>query len=110
MARQWKPITQFRAWPNDKGAAKYGNSKWTPYKDGAPADVHLRHDVQYSVRVYENDDGSITLKVEQPVEYTGTDSVADDVSQGGFRQVAEAAGVQETARKSKMSLDDDIPF
>jgi hypothetical protein len=110
MARQWKPITQFRAWPNDKGAAKYGNSKWTPYKDGAPADVHLRHDVQYSVRVYENDDGSITLKVEQPVEYTGTDSVAGDVSQGGMRQVAEAIGVQETARKSKLNLDDDIPF
>ena len=110
MARQWKPITQFRAWPNDKGAAKYGNSKWTPYKDGAPADVHLRADVQYSVRVYENDDGSITLKVEQPVEYSGTDSVAADVSQGGMKQVAEAIGIQETARKSSLSLDDDIPF
>ena len=78
--------------------------------EGAPADVHLRHDVQYSVRVYENDDGSITLKVEQPVEYTNTDSVAADVSQDGFKQVAEAAGVQETARKSKLNLDDDIPF
>ena len=110
MARQWKNITQFRAWPNDKGAAKYRNGKWTPWKDGAPADVHLRSDVEYSVLVYENDDGSITLKVEQPFEYSGTDSVADDVSQGGFKQVAEAAGVQETVRKSKLNLDDDIPF
>ena len=110
MATQYKDITQFRVWPNDKGVAKYGNGKWTPYKDGAPADVHLRSDVQYSLRVFENDDGSLTLKVSQRMEYTGTDSVAADVSQQGFRQVAEAAGVQGGSKPSAMNLDDDIPF
>ena len=106
MAVQYKDITQFRVWPNDKGAALYGNGKWTPYKDGSPADVHLRGDTQYSVRVFKNDDGSMTLKVSQRIEYGDTDSVAGDVTQPGFKQVAETVEV----KKSSLSLDDDIPF
>jgi len=109
--KEWKDITQIRVFPNDKGAAKFGNSKWTPYKDGAPADVHLRNDVQYSVRVFQNDDGSLTVKLSQPMEYTNTDSVAGDVSQGGFKQVADTQAVKHaTSVTSPMSLDDDVPF
>jgi len=110
MAQQYRDITQIRVWPNDKGMAKYGNSKWTPYKEGTPADVHLRGDVQYSIRVFENDDGSMTLKISEKVAYANTDSLAADVKQDGFKQVAEAAGVKHASATSSLSLDDDIPF
>jgi hypothetical protein len=109
MAQQYRDVTQIRVWPNDKGMAKYGNSKWTPYKEGAPGDVHLRGSVQYSVRVFENDDGSMTLKISEKLPYTNTDNLADDVSQPGMRQIAETIGVQERPT-SQMNLDDDVPF
>lgn len=109
MAYEYTDVTQMRVWPNDKGAAKYGNSSWQPYRDGSPADVQLRGGMKYSVRVFENDDGSLTIKLSYRNEYQNTDSVAADVSQPGMRQVAEAIGIQERPT-SPMNLDDDVPF
>lgn len=107
--RNYRDVMQMRVFPNDKGAAKYGNSNFTPYKDGAPADVHLRSSVKYSISVFQNDDGSLTVKLREPQEYTNTDNLADDVSQPGMRQIAETIGIQERPT-SPMNLDDEVPF
>ena len=38
MARKYNKVTTMRIFPNEDGGAKFSNSKWTPYKDGSPAD------------------------------------------------------------------------
>jgi len=107
MATRFEKVLQFKAFPNDPDrAAKWGNSKFTPYRDGSPADVTLRADVQYRLSVFENDDGSLGISVSQPVGHTAGDNLHDNVQQGGMKKLAETQAVKRNA----LSLDDDIPF
>ena len=101
----YQKVMNIKVFPNDKGAAKWGNSKFTPYKDGSPADVHLRADVKYRVSVFEDDNGSLGISITVPDEHRATDSLSDDLKQGGMKKLADTAAV-----KRGLSLDDDIPF
>jgi|TARA_X000001316_G_C911349_1_gene26598 hypothetical protein len=101
----YQKVMNIKVFPNDKGAAKWGNSKFTPYKDGSPADIHLRSDVKYRVSVFEENDGSLGISITIPDEARGgTDRVADDVKQGGLKKLADSVSGR------GMNLDDDIPF
>lgn len=106
MATKLEKIASIRVFPNTEGTAKWGNGKFTPYKDGSPADVTLRGDKKYRVSVFENDDGSLGISITEPIHYEAADNLHDDVQQGGLRKVAETAAVKRNA----LSLDDDIPF
>jgi len=107
MAREYQKIMNVKVFPNTEGKARWGNGKFTPWKDGSPADIHLRSDVQYSVRVFEEADGSLGISFTQPMGEAarGTDSLSADLQQGGMKKLADTAAV-----KSGLSLDDDIPF
>jgi hypothetical protein len=107
MAREYQKIMNVKVFPNEQGKARWGNGKFTPWKDGAPADVHLRGDVTYSVRVFEEADGSLGISFTQPVGEAarGTDSLSADLQQGGMKKLADTVAV-----KSGLSLDDEIPF
>ena len=101
----YQKVMNIKVFPNDKGAAKWGNSKFTPYKDGSPADIYLRSDVKYRVSVFEENDGSLGISITIPDEARGgTDRVADDVKQGGLKKLADSVSGR------GMNLDDDIPF
>lgn len=107
--RKYEVVTTMRLFKNDDGKAIYSNSKWTPYKQGNPADIHFRGDKVYSVRGFQNDDGSIGVQISEIVEgQAGTDSITDGVTQGGLRPIAQS--VQQTHAPSAIGLDDDIPF
>ena len=107
MAKRYEKLTQMRVFLNDKGTAKWGNGRWKPYKDGVPGDVHLRGDEEYSVAVFENDDGSLGINISRVVEYSGSDDIRNDISQPGMKKLADTAVAKNA---SGMSLDDDIPF
>ena len=53
MATNYQRVMNIKVFLNDKGAAKWGNSKFTPYKDGSPADVILRGDKKYRVSAFD---------------------------------------------------------
>ena len=105
MARQYKKLTTIRMWPNTsgKGNAKYGNANWKPFKDGAPGDIHLRADANFSVQAYENDDKSIGVTISLVQDYEGGDDIRDGISQGGMKKLADTVVKPD-------QLDDDIPF
>ena len=108
MARKYEVVTTVRLFKNDDGKAAYSNAKWTPYKQGNPADVVFRGDKLYSVRAFPNDDGSLGVQISEIIETHGTDSISDGVTQGGMKPLAEA--VQSKHVPSSIGLDDDIPF
>lgn len=102
----YQKVMNIKVFPNDKGSAKWGNSKFTPYKDGAPADIHLRGDVKYRVSVFEENDGSLGISLTVPDENRATDNLSNDLKQGGMKKLADTSAV-----KRGLSLDDDeIPF
>src|SRR5210317_1954821 len=105
MARNYEKLTTMRSWPNTngKGQAKYGNANWKPFKNGAPGDIHLRADGNYSVQAYENDDGSLGVTISMVKEYEGGDDIRDGISQGGMKKLADTVVKPD-------QLDDDIPF
>jgi len=105
--RRYEKVCSMRLFKNDEGKAPYSNNKWTPYVDGANADVTFRADQTYSVKGFNNDDGSIGISISRVVEYEGGDNPADNVSQGGFKQVANTIQGQYHPKE----LDDsDVPF
>jgi hypothetical protein len=85
MANQYRKVINITLFANSEGKATHGNSKWTPYKDGSPADIHLRKDARYSVKLFGNDDGSLGLAISEVVQGVYTDSISDGVSQPGMR-------------------------
>lgn len=109
MANKYETVMRIRAFLNDKGVAKWGNGKWKPFREGSEADINLRAGNIYSVSVFENDNGSIDINISQRMEYNATDSVGNDVSQGGFKKVADTMAAKQV---SSLSLDDDdeVPF
>ncbi len=114
MAKKFIKLTTIRCFPNNDGQAKskYGNSKWKPFKDGSPADIHLRADQNYSVSGFINDDGSIGISIRAASAYQAGDSISDGVSQGGFKPIAESVQAQHHPKTAPIEdLDDsDIPF
>jgi|11BtaG_2_1085332.scaffolds.fasta_scaffold17483_4 hypothetical protein len=114
--REYVKICKIRCFPNTDGKTKsaYGNSSWQPYRDGSPADVNFRAGVKHSVQIFKNDDGTVGIDIAEIREYdtTGTDNIADGVSQGGLKPMAEAIDSQyKPAEPAKEEpVDDDIPF
>lgn len=106
MANKLQKIMGIKVFPNAEGAAKWSNSKFTPWKDGSSADITLRGDKQYRVSVFENDDGSLGISLSESVPYHAADNLHDNIQQGGLRKVAETQAVKRNA----ISLDDEIPF
>lgn len=111
MANKYESIMSIRLFANidDSSKSDYGNSKWKPYKEGSPADITLRSDWKYSVKGFKNDDGSIGVSISRVVPYAATDNIADGVSQGGLKPIAQS--VQSQHQGPTEDLDDsDIPF
>lgn len=101
MAKQYRTVTNIKLFQNDNGTATHGNSKWAPYKDGAAADLTFFGNRQYSVKLFDNGDGSLGLNISE-VSEDGTGG-----STGGLSHVSNVASAPATGG---MSLDDDIPF
>tara|TARA_R110002072_G_scaffold35355_3_gene104758 strand:- start:593 stop:943 length:351 start_codon:yes stop_codon:yes gene_type:complete len=116
MAKKFIKLTTIRCFPNNDGQAKskYGNSKWKPWKDGSPADIHLRSEASYSVQVYENDDGTLGINIAEVQDYESSDSIADGISQGGLKPVGAAINKKFQPAAGPVDVeglpDDDIPF
>tara|TARA_R110000772_G_scaffold169275_1_gene281138 strand:- start:180 stop:473 length:294 start_codon:yes stop_codon:yes gene_type:complete len=94
--RQWQKVATIKLFKNDGStSSSHGNSAWTPWIDGSNTDIVLRGDTKYSVRKFDNDDGSMTIQISQVI--------ADAANSGGELKKIE----------SPLSLDDtidDIPF
>lgn len=101
MAKQFRTITNIKLFSNDSGSATHGNSKWTPYKDGSASDLTFHGSRQYSVKLFDNGDGTLGLNISEVTEDGSTGQT------GGLKPVSEVAQVPAS---SGMSLDDDIPF
>jgi len=112
MANQYRKVVNITFFPNSEGKATHGNSKWTPYKDGSPADIYLRKDARYSVKLFGNDDGSLGLAISEVVQGVYTDSISDGVSQPGMRSLAASIDPPKPSPISalKDELDDEVPF
>jgi hypothetical protein len=113
MANQYRKVLSITLYANSEGKATHGNSNWKPYKDGSPADVHLRKDAKYSVKLFHNDDGSLGVSLSEVIIGNYTDSISDGVSQPGMRSLAESIDPPKSPIASiKDELDDadEIPF
>jgi hypothetical protein len=102
-------LTTIRVFPNDPDKkATHGNSNWKPYKGKEPVDLVLSKDTRHSISVFQNDDGSMDIVINERTldrDYNAADSVSANVQQGGFKKIAE------TVEKPRIMLDDDsIPF
>ena len=105
MATNYQKVMNIKVFLNDKGAAKWGNSKFTPYKDGSPGDIILRGDKQYRVSVFEEIDGSLGISITDPIKQHGTDDLGADLKQGGMKKLSDSISASRG-----LSLDDDVPF
>lgn len=116
MAKSYRKVTTIKMFANTEGRspALYGNGNWKPWRDGANADITLRADAQYSCQLFKNDDGSMTCRISEVVPFEATHDIASGVSQGGFKQVAEAIGgtskVEPAPTTASSDIDDDLPF
>lgn len=116
MARQYIKMCKIRCFANTDGKLKsaYGNSGWRPFRDGSPADITFRAGVKYSVQVFKNDDGSIGIDIAEirDREYSGTDNIADGISQGGLKPIANTIENKFKPAVIQEDSDDepDIPF
>jgi len=113
MANQYRKVLSITLYANSEGKATHGNSNWKPYKDGSPADVHLRKDAKYSVKLFHNDDGSLGVSLSEVIIASYTDSISDGVSQPGMRSLAESIKSPIASIKDELKEMDDadeIPF
>lgn len=108
--KQYKTVLSANLFINDKGAAYASNSGWTPWKDGAPGDIHLRSNVKYSVQLYDNGDGKFNLKISEVTGYQSRDNIADGISQGGLKHVGEAINNQYQPATKDDDDEPNIPF
>ena len=111
MAKQYIKMCNIKMWENDGDSKRglYSNSKWTPYRDGSPADVTFRAGCTYSVAAFQNDDGTINIAISEVRDYQAKDNIADGISQGGRKPVGDAIN-QRYQPAVKETDDDDIPF
>ena len=113
MANRYIKTANITLYPNSEGKATHGNSNWKPYKDGSPADIHLRKDAKYSVKLFGNDDGTFGVSISEVVVNTYSDSISDGVSQPGMRTLAATIDPPKSpiAQMADDGLsDDEIPF
>jgi len=110
MAKQYIKMCNMKMWRNDGDSKRglYSNSKWTPYRDGSPADVTFRAGCTYSIAAFENDDSTITIAISEVRDYQATDNIADGISQGGLKPVGDA--INQKYQPAVKETDDDIPF
>jgi hypothetical protein len=112
--REYIKMCKIRCFANTDGKLKsaYGNSGWTPYRDGSPADVTFRAGMKYSVQIFENDDGSVGIDIAEirEREYTATDNISDNISQGGLKPIAETIENRVKPAVKDAEDDIDIPF
>lgn len=112
--RQYVKVCKIRLFPNTDGKMKstHGNSSWQPYRDGSPADVTLRAGMKYSVQAFQNDDGTLGIDIAEvhELQYSGTDNIADGVSQGGLKPIANS--IENKFKPATTEQEDDvkIPF
>jgi len=108
MSTEYLKVMSLKVFPNDTGKVKWGNSKFEPWKDGAPGDIHFRAGQQYKVSVFDNGDGSLgitfSIMKKSDAYAGGSDSLAGDLKQGGLKKIASEL------QASRGGLDDDIPF
>jgi len=98
--KQRKKVFGFKLFPNrDKksdSAPDYGNANMQCYdpimKQVAP--VTLSPDNKYEVSGWTEADGSIGIAINQITMVESADSIADNVSQAGFKPIAEAVEVK----------------
>jgi len=109
MARRYERVMNIKVFPNSEGAAKYGNSNWTPWKDGANADIYLSGNKKYSVRVFEEEDGKLSISITEPLDVQPGDDLGSNIKQGGMRKLADTQAVKRGLSISD-DVDDDIPF
>jgi membrane protease subunit (stomatin/prohibitin family) len=111
MSKQYIKMCTIKMWENDGDSkrGKYSNSKWTPYRDGSPADVNFRAGGTYSIAAFDNNDGTISIAISEVRDYQSRDNIADNISQGGLKPVGDAIN-QRHQPATKDTLDDDIPF
>lgn len=102
-----KKLTTIRVFPNDPDKkATHGNSNWKPYNGKEPVDLVLSKDVKHSVSVFQNEDGSMDIVINEKVmeDYRSADRISDNVRQGGLRKLAS------DVEQSRGLTNDDIPF
>jgi len=98
--KQRKKVFGFKLFPNrDKKsdrAPDYGNANMQCYdpimKQIGP--ITLSPDVKYEVSGWTEADGSIGIAINEVFEVESADSIADNVSQAGFKPIAEAVEVK----------------
>ena len=98
--RQRKKVFGFKLFPNrDKksdSAPDYGNANVKCYdpimKQVAP--VSLSPDSKYEASAWTEADGSIGIAINQVIMVESSDNIADGISQGGFKPIAEAIETQ----------------
>ena len=94
--KQRKKVFGFKLFPNnDKKsdrAPDYGNANVQCYdpvmKQIAP--ISLSPDNKYEVSAWTEADGSIGVSLNQVIMVESADNLADDISQAGFKPIAEA--------------------
>jgi hypothetical protein len=91
----YKKIATMKLWKNDAGKATHGNGSWQPWVDGSNTDITLRGDQKYSVRLFDNEDDTVTIQISQRMDA----SVSVDK---GLRKVESSISLNDTL--------DDIPF
>lgn len=107
MAKQFVTITNIKLFGNDTGTATHGNSKWTPYKNGEASDILFKGNGQYSVKLFDNGDGTLGLNISEVIEGEGPDGELKPIGQ------VTAPTVKRSSTPPAMSmddLDDDVPF
>ena len=98
--RQRKKVFGFKLFPNrDKKsdrAPDYGNANVQCYdpimKQIGP--VSLSPDSKYEASAWTEADGSIGIAINEVIMVESEDSIADGISQGGFKPIAEAIETQ----------------
>ena len=94
--KQRKKVFGFKLFPNnDKKsdrAPDYGNANVQCYdpimKQIAP--VSLSPDSKYEASAWTETDGSIGIAINEVIMVESSDNIADDISQAGFKPIAEA--------------------
>ena len=98
--KQRKKVFGFKLFPNnDKKsdrAPDYGNANVQCYdpimKQIAP--VSLSPDSKYEASAWIESDGSIGIAINEVIMVESSDNIADGISQGGFKPIAEAIETQ----------------
>ena len=104
--KEYKKIASISLFKNQCGKVIAGNSGWTPYVGGVPADILLSKDKKYQISLFNNPDGSQNVAVSEVIDrYEGVefDKVSDSVSQPAMKSIAEAL----ENKKENQSDEDD---